>query len=115
MPVKPNCSMRIRSLLFASAVAATLAACNSKDKPVEEQKPAVLSSKNVQGISAASKVWHGERLQGSAPAPKGSTIQLDAQNTEPVTRAFAGRYAIIQPAIDRGDVAGYYLQFNGAK
>jgi hypothetical protein len=93
------------SLLFAS--------CKKSD--VKEPEQPVLSSKDPQAISAAVKVWHGERIQGNAPAPKGSGLQLDASASAPVTHAFAGRYAIIQPSIEQGDVAGYYLQFNNSK
>ncbi len=70
------------------------------------------SSKNPQALSAASKIWHGERVAGIAPSPRGSSIQLDAGS--PLTFAFAGRFATINPSVATGDVKGYYVQFNGA-
>lgn len=109
--------MKTRTLLFLSLFATTLYSCTKNEKTTEEQQQQtpLLSHKDPQAISAAAKVWHGERLQGSLPAPKGSSLVLDAANSFPVTRAFAGRYAIYQPSIERGNVVGYYVQFTGAK
>lgn len=102
------------SFLFLLILAGS--SCTKKDA-TEEPKPEekTLSSKDTQAVSAAVKVWHGERLQGIAPAPRGTALQLDASLSAPITLAFAGRYAVIQPAISQGDVAGYYLQFTNAK
>lgn len=101
---------------FLLTIALATSSCTKKDTQ-EEPKPddKTLSSKNPQALSAAVKVWHGERLQGTAPAPKGTALQLDASSSVPTTLAFAGRYAVIQPAVSQGDVAGYYLQFTNAK
>ncbi|HVF96787.1 MAG TPA: hypothetical protein VM871_05680, partial [Flavisolibacter sp.] len=111
--------MKNRNLFLLSSLLTTLlltSSCSKQNAP-EEQKPETqpLSSKDPQAISAATKVWHGERIQGSAPVPKGSALQLDATASAPTTLAFSGRYAILQPAVAQGDVAGYYLQFSKAK
>lgn len=108
--------MKIRNLLHLLAFVCVIASFTScKKEDTKEPEDPVLNSKNPQAISAAVKVWHGERLQGSAPAPKGTALALDASVTPPVTLAFKGRYAIINPAVTQGEIAGYYLQFNGAK
>lgn len=73
-----------------------------------------VSSKEPQNLSAALRVWHGTRTQGNMPSPGGSVLQLVNSMTEPV-RAFAGRYAIIQPEVISGnEISGYYVKVNGA-
>ncbi len=86
-------------------------ACQKEFNP-ETTSNGTLSSRDPKSLSASIKVWHGVRTQGVAPAPKGSALML-APSTEPV-RAFAGRYAIIQPEVMGGDVLGYYVSLNGA-
>jgi hypothetical protein len=109
--------MKTRVLCYGLALFACssfFVACKKGvDEQPPEQKPLTLSSKDMQGVSAATKVWHGERVQGVSPSPKGTALKLNA--TLPVTKAFAGRYVIINPEIAQGDVAGYYVQFSGAK
>jgi hypothetical protein len=107
--------MKTRSLSFFLCFTAILFFASCKKTDVTQPEQPVLSSKDPQAVSAAVKVWHGERLQGNAPAPRGSGLDLDASASAPITFAFTGRYAIINPAIAQGDVAGYYLQFNGSK
>ena len=105
--------MKVKHLALCLGMFATaLFSCKKEDKPDEEP---LLSSKDPQAVSANVKVWHGERKQGNAPAPSGTALQLDASASAPITYAFAGRYAIIQPQIAQGNVEGYYVQFNGAK
>lgn len=105
--------MKTRSLSFFLCFFTLLYSTSCKKTDVKEPETPVLSSKDPQAVSAAVKVWHGERLQGNAPAPRGSGLELNA--SMPITHAFAGRYAIIEPVIMQGDVAGYYLQINGSK
>lgn len=112
--------MKRHSLLLVLAFVSFTALFTSCKKSQEEKEPeektnSNLSSKDPQALSAAVKVWHGERLQGNTPAPKGTALRLDASQSAPVTPAFSGRFAIIQPAVAQGDVAGYYLQFTNAK
>ena len=107
--------MKIRHLLPLLAFVCMTVTYTSCKKDTKQPENPVLSSKDPQAISAAVKVWHGQRLQGTAPAPKGTAVELDASVTPPVTLAFKGRYAIINPAVAQGEIAGYYLQFNGAK
>lgn len=109
--------MKTRLYCYALALivfASFFTACRKGvDEQPPEQKPTTLSSKDMQAVSAAAKVWHGEHVQGASPAPRGTALQLDA--TLPVMQAFSGRYVIINPEITQGDVAGYYFQFSGAK
>ncbi|HEX8315876.1 MAG TPA: hypothetical protein VF609_12835 [Flavisolibacter sp.] len=112
--------MKIRNLLHLLTFlcfVASFTSCKKEEEPAKEPETpvSVLNSKDPQAISAAVKVWHGERVQGTAPAPKGSAVGLDASSSEPFTIAFKGRYAIIEPSVAQGNIAGYYLQFNGAK
>ena len=100
------------AICLALFMTAVMISCKKEDKPTDPEP--VLSSKDPKAISAAVKVWHGERKQGNAPAPAGTALQLDASASAPITYAFAGRFAIMQPEILQGDVEGYYLQVNGA-
>jgi hypothetical protein len=85
----------------------------SCQKEPKEKIDKVISSKDPQSVSSSIKVWHGIRTQGNPPAEKGSVLQLDNTLAGPLY-AIAGRYAIIQPEVIAGDVAGYYLEINGA-
>ncbi len=107
--------MRFRSFQLIALLAVlsivTLISCQKEFNPgLEEPK---LSSKDPVALSKAIKVWHGVRTQGTPPAPRGTDLQLDNSSAEPV-KAFAGRYAIIQPQIVTGEVQGYYVALNGA-
>jgi hypothetical protein len=106
--------MRLRNLPLTLVLAFSgivmLVSCQREFDPKVPQGP--ISSKDPVSLSAALKVWHGVRTQGAMPSPAGSSLQLNP-STEPV-RAFAGRYAIIQPEVLSGDVQGYYVKLNGA-
>lgn len=112
-PVKTH-KLRFAALFLPALFLFASCKKGEAEKPPEPTTPA-LSSNDPQAVSAAVKVWHGERLQGNAPAPKGTALQLDASRSAPLTLAFAGRYAIVQPRIAQGDALGYYLQLSGAK
>jgi len=99
--------------LFVAFTCLSLFIACQKDVQPTEMKPPVLTSKDPQSISSALKVWHGERKQGNAPTPNGAALVLDPPAS--ITHAFVGRYAIIEPEVAQGDIAGYYLQVNGAK
>ncbi|HEY0066882.1 MAG TPA: hypothetical protein VGB46_05955 [Flavisolibacter sp.] len=106
--------MRFRNLPLALVLAlsgiAMLISCQREFDPKIPGGP--ISSKDPASLSAAIKVWHGVRTQGTMPSPAGSSLQLNP-STGPV-RAFAGRYAIIQPEVLSGNVQGYYVKLNGA-
>lgn len=112
MPKLPFMKVR-NSAYFAAIFLTAIVAFYSCQKEPKEKIEKVISSKDPAALSSAIKVWHGLRTQGNPPAEKGSALQLDNTLTGPLY-AFAGRYAIIQPAVVSGDVAGYYLRINGA-
>jgi hypothetical protein len=95
-------------ILFTSLL--VLYSCQKEPK---EKIDKVISSKDPAALSSSIKVWHGLRTQRNPPAEKGSALQLDNNFPGPLY-AIAGRYAIIQPEVISGDVAGYYLKINGA-
>lgn len=105
---------KLYSLLFVSAII-TLFACQREPDfidPGGQQSPTI-SSKDPQKISAAIKVWHGVRTQGSMPAPRGNSLQLESPS-QSFIQAFNGRYVVIYPEVLQGDVLGYYVQVQGA-
>lgn len=105
--------MKFRNLAyFVSLFLAAIIAFYSCQKEPNEKMEKVISSKDPQSVSSSIKVWHGLRTQGNPPAEKGADLQLD--NSTDLLYAIAGRYAIIQPEVISGDVAGYYLKIDGA-
>ncbi len=100
------------SLLFVTAV---LFSCKKEDgaQPAEPGNP--VSSKDPVALSKNIKVWHGERIAGIAPAPKGgaSAPVIKAPDVNKVV-AFSGKYAIVKPTVVSGGVAGYYVGVKGA-
>ena len=67
-------------------------------------------------LSKAVSVWHGTRVTGNPPAPTNNPNSpvLEPQSNNQTIKAIAGRYAIVQPQLVSGSVAGYYIQINGA-
>jgi hypothetical protein len=106
--------MKFRNLTYLTAIiSVSLIAFYSCQKEPKEKIDKVISSKDPATLSSSIKVWHGVRTQGNPPAEKGTALQLDNTLSGPLY-AIAGRYAIIQPEVISGDVAGYNLQINGA-
>lgn len=99
-------------LLFSAFAALLLQSCQkaANDKLPEDDP---ISSDNPVKLSAAIKVWHGQRTTGNMPAPTGAVPELDP-TANPEVKAFAGRYAIIKPTVLNGTVAGYYVGIAGA-
>jgi hypothetical protein len=98
--------------LFSALAAILLQSCQkAADDKLPEQPP--VSSDDPAKLSAAIKVWHGQRTTGNMPAPTGSLPELNP-SANPEVKAFAGRYAIIKPEVLDGTVAGYYVGIAGA-
>lgn len=98
------------------ALAAVVISCQKVIEPISEGPGsgtpvggATISSRNPVELSKAIKVWYGTRTNGVMPAPRGSSISLDAVNSPASVQAFAGRYAVIKPTIATGNVKGYYV------
>lgn len=100
--------------LIATILLISTAAFYSCQKEPKEKINITVSSKDPKSLSTSLRVWHGTRTQGTPPSQTGGGLQLDNSNTDPV-KAFAGRYAIIQPQLLSGSsVDGYYVKLNGA-
>lgn len=98
------------------ALAAVVISCQKVIEPISEGPGSgapvggtAISSRNPVELSKAIKVWYGTRTNGVMPAPRGSSITLDGVNSPASVQAFAGRYAVIKPAIATGNVKGYYV------
>ena len=106
---------KFNSLLSTLIVASAGCIIYSCQKPVESTlpPPSTVSSDNPAALSAALRVWHGQRTNGTPPASNGSTPMLDPTINMEI-RAFAGRYAIIKPDVLTGEVAGYYVSVPGS-
>ncbi|RZL96890.1 MAG: hypothetical protein EOO88_63545, partial [Pedobacter sp.] len=109
---------RIDSLLLICVFSVTclMTSCkkggNGGDNPPAEEK---IDPTNAKAVSAAIKVWHGERKTGTVTAsanPDRPVIDPSQDGEEII--AIAGRYAIIQPNIISGTLGGYYVEVEGA-
>jgi len=114
---KPN-RMRLRtihySLFVVLSALITLISCQKEFNPELPGEPeSKISSKDPVTLSKNMRVWHGVRTSGAPPAPRGTALQLDDFVAAPV-KAFAGRYAIMQPTVLSGEIKGYYVALNGA-
>lgn len=98
-------------LLLSAAATIFLYSCQKN--PNADPPGSMVSSDDPARLSAAIKVWHGKRTTGTAPAPTGNNPRIDP-TVNPTVFAFAGRYAIIQPEVMSGEIAGYYIGIAGA-
>jgi len=106
--------MKFRNLAYLAAILfISLIAFYSCQKEPNEKLDTEISSKDPKAFSSAIKVWHGIHTQGNPPAQNGNSLQLDNTSSD-LLYAIAGRYAIIQPQIVTGNVAGYYLKVSGS-
>ena len=88
-------------------------ACKKSDNPDNTS----IDPSNAPALSAAINVWHGARLSGTPPAPTQTPggPELDPFTSNQPIRTIAGRYAIIQPQVTGGAIAGYYISVTGAQ
>ena len=116
---KPNTLLSMKKILLVLlATGLTLYACKKDDKtntttppPPDEVKP--VNTKDPQAMTAAIKVFYGTNTKGTLPAPTGTGAPVLKASNKTITTA-NGYYAVINPEITSGTVAGYYLQINGA-
>ncbi len=96
--------------LFSTLIALALASCKKTD--TSSSSTTTLATSNASAVSAALKVWHGTNVQGTAPSGTNGSLQIDQTAQE--LQSYKGGYAVIQPNVLNGTVAGYYLHVNGA-
>jgi hypothetical protein len=95
-------------LIFLIAV---LASCRKESDPANEK----ISSDDPVTLSKNIKVYHGERIQGVQPLPKGGSNAPAIEGPDGGSIiALAGKFAIIKPELLNGEVAGYYISVDGA-
>jgi hypothetical protein len=97
-------------LLWAMMIGITLVSCQ---KNADDSIPQV-SSKDPSALSEAITVWHGKRTTGTMPSPSNTTDIILGTPDESSVPATPGYQAFIHTNIQSGDVAGYYVQINGA-
>jgi hypothetical protein len=103
-PMKINLSI----LVF---LIAAIASCKKESDPAKEK----ISSDNPVTLSKNIKVYHGERIQGVQPLPKGGSNAPAIEGPDGGSIiALAGKFAIIKPELINGEVAGYYISVDGA-
>ncbi len=73
-----------------------------------------LSTQGADVVSASIGVWHSQRITGAVPVSNKSTdLKISGPEGGGVP-AIAGHYGFMQPTVESGDVAGYYVQVEGA-
>jgi hypothetical protein len=102
----------MRKLLFLPLAFVLFYAC----KPDDSNQSSKINTNDPKAVSSALKVWHGARANGNLPAsnnnPNGPALDPSSNNQS--IKAIAGKYAVIQPEIMSGYLAGYYVKVNGA-
>jgi hypothetical protein len=102
-------------VLIGTLSAIGLVSCQREVEGILDNGPKIDPS-NPQSISASIKVWHGERTAGKAPLPGSNPARpvIDPFSNGQQIHAIAGRYAIIEPEVVSGNLAGYYVSVTGA-
>jgi hypothetical protein len=102
----------MRKLLFLPLAVVLFYAC----KPDGSTETTKVNANDPKGVSTAIKVWHGARVNGNLPAANNNPAGpvLDPSSNNQSIKAIAGKYAVIQPEIMGGYLAGYYVKVNGA-
>jgi|GEM_PF-816307 len=101
-------------LFCAITISITLFSCQKSAEGTLPEDETPISSKDPKALSAAITVWHGKRTMGTLPIPSSTSELRLSTSYEPTVTAIAGRHAFIHTSIESGDVAGYYVQINGA-
>jgi hypothetical protein len=103
-----------KKFFFMASFATVIFFSCKKDNTPNTPDP-LLNSKDPVALSKAISVWHGSRVAGNAPAPSGGSIAPSVSGPSGgLVQALNGKYAIINPALLSGSVAGYYLGIAGA-
>ena len=106
----------MKHIFYLSVFATTAIFFSCKKENQSTADPVItINSKDPVALSKSIKVWHGTRLTGKAPSPVGGANApvIEAPNVN-VVHSFAGKFAIVKPAVTSGNVAGYYVGINGA-
>jgi hypothetical protein len=107
----------MRKLLFALfGLAVLFSACQKDDVGKLDPPSDKIDPSNAQKVSDNIKIFHASRVSGNPPAPTttANSPKLDPSSNNQSIKALAGRYAIIQPEVLSGEVAGYYVKVAGA-
>src|SRR5215204_2046504 len=85
-------------------------------KPDDSTETGKVNANDPKAVSSALKIWHGSRVNGSLPTANSNPLgpALDPSSNNQSIKAISGKYAVIQPQIMGGDLAGYYIKVNGA-
>jgi hypothetical protein len=100
-------------LIPCMAIAILFSACK-KDKG--DDKPAPIDITNATAVSTNIKVAYSQRLTGKPPAPTASAnapVLYASSNNQNIV-ALSGRYAVITPEVQEGEIAGYYAKVVGS-
>jgi hypothetical protein len=103
-------SMRI---VYALAACMLIVSCSKKDSESGDK----INPADAVAVSKAIGVWHGSRVAGTPPPPSSNPYAplLDPQSNNQVIKSISGRYAVLNPEVLSGDVAGYYVSVTGAQ
>ena len=102
----------MRKLSFLSLAFVLFYSC----RPDGSNETTTINANDPKAVSNALKVWHGARVNGVLPAANNNPAGpvLDATTNNQSIKALAGKYAVIQPVVTSGYLAGYYIKVNGS-
>jgi hypothetical protein len=99
--------------LFVLTAGIALYACKKDNNNGDQPTPTPqIDPNNAQEMTAAVKVFHGTNVKGAMPAPGGTGAPV--LDTPQSVIAVSGRYALITPQVESGEISGYYLKLSGA-
>jgi hypothetical protein len=100
--------------LFVLTAGIALYACK-KDNDNGDNTTKQIDPANAQEMTDAVKVFHGTKVLGALPLTSTTgTPVLAASSNNQSLMAINGRYAVITPEVESGDVSGYLVHLPGA-
>ncbi|HEY1166872.1 MAG TPA: hypothetical protein VGE90_16970 [Chitinophaga sp.] len=104
--------------LFVLTAGIALYACkkdNDNNNDNGDNTTKQIDPANAKELTAAVKVFHGTSVAGAMPLAAGTGAPvLAAQSNNQSVMAINGRYAVITPEVESGDISGYYAKVTGA-
>lgn len=104
--------MKYAKVACVSLILITFTWACKKDIPADNDSSGI-SPTDIVALSQKIKIDHGQKIEAVMPSPSGNGLVLDTESNNKTTYGIVGKYAIIEPQVSEGEVAGYYLRIVG--